>query len=148
MNWNLPDIVNQICLVLMFSALVVSTVTDIKRGEIPLFVFSLFGIACFSFQLIAGVFRIENILYGILVFGLYFVIAYFFQGGGGDAIFMSILAFVIRDEILIIMLIAHLLFLIPSFYAKMNKKREMLPFAPYVFTAYVIYYVYMFLVSS
>lgn len=122
-------------------SLFIATYTDIKTKTIPVFLFpaiSLIGVIYLSYQRNYDV--KSSFLFALFTFISYLILALFFNGGGGDIIMMTSLALLFNKEILYVILISHTIMCIVSFvlYVK-RKKKETLPFAPFVLVAYIIY---------
>lgn len=122
-------------------ALIVATYTDVKTKTIPVFLFpavSLFGVIYLLYQ---QNYEVKlSILFALFAFVSYLILALLFGGGGGDIIMMTALALLLNKDILYLILISHTIMCIVSFvlYIK-RKKKETLPFAPFVLVAYIIY---------
>ena len=127
--------------IIILLALFIATYTDTKTKTIPLFLFPSVSLLGVIYLLSQQNYEIKlSILFALFTFISYLILALFFNGGGGDVVMMTSLAFLLGKEILYIMFIGHTILCIVSFICYMRtKKKETLPFAPFVLVAYILY---------
>lgn len=127
--------------IIILLALFIATYTDTKTKTIPVFLFPsvlVLGVLCLIHN--GNLNLLSSFIFGIFAFISYLVLALFFHGGGGDVIMMTSLAFLLGKEILYIMFIGHTILCIVSLVRYIRtKKKETLPFTPFVLVAYIIY---------
>lgn len=127
--------------ILILLSLFIASYTDIKTKTIPVFLFPsvlLLGVFCLICNGNLNLF--SSFIFGVLIFVSYLIMALFFNGGGGDVIMMTSLAFLLEKEILYVMFIGHTILCIVSLICFIRtKKKEILPFAPFVLVAYILY---------
>lgn len=118
----------------MIIALCIATYTDIKKREIPLWVFPTISVIfiLIRFNDINWLNSITGLIIGIISFSF---LAWKFNGGGADIIMMASIGFILGPIILMhIVIFASLSCLL--YYA--YKKVTTVPYAPFVMTSYII----------
>ena len=121
----------------MLIALIIATVTDIKKREIPIWLFPLISVLFLIFhqQPINLTFSIVGCLIGIAAFT---IMALFFEGGGGDIIMMGSIGLMYGPIALaVIITISSFLCLIYRLYSKATT----VPYAPFVLLAYILFFI-------
>lgn len=119
----------------MLIALLYASYTDIKREEIPLWLFPSVSVlhTLIFYKSIVWKWSIIGLLIGVLSFTF---LAVFFNGGGGDIIMMGTLGFVIGPKnFMYITIISSILCL--CFY--ILKKVKKAPYVPFVALSYVFF---------
>lgn len=118
----------------MLLALIYAAYTDIKKQEIPIFLFP----ALMLLYTVIGYNDIiwKNAIFGSVIGCISFVfLALFFGGGGGDIIMMSCIGFIYGPEILAhIIIVASVLCILYYLIKKTNKA----PYAPFVLLSYIL----------
>ena len=118
----------------MLIALIIAACVDMKKREIPLWVFPLLSamFVVIRFESIA----LSNVLGAVIAAAAFAVLAVFFHGGGGDMIMMTTVGFILGIEVLsYIILIASILCLI---YSAIKKTEKNIPYAPFVLCGYLV----------
>ena len=130
--------------------LIIAAVFDACEGRIPIFLFPcLFGLFA-PLVVLTGDYNLLNSFAGLFV-GLlcFYIMAQFFDGGGGDILMMSVLGFCLGVEKLIYVILlagcAYLLFALAVAAFRLIRKKpvhEILtrqyPYAPFVLIGYAV----------
>lgn len=124
----------------VFFLLLVSSLTDIWKRIIPIWVCIGSCIAALGLQLLYGLswqHVAMSVLSGLLLAAIFLVNALFFEGGGGDCILaFSMGVYLGARAGLAIILISCLLLLV---YCLITKRREACPLAPFLLTGTIFY---------
>ena len=122
--------------IIIFFLLIYISYYDLRFKEIPLEVLAISTLLLFPFSIRdIGI----QLMCAVIVFGIYLLLAAFYQGGGGDVILMSCMALLIGKGIFHIMFVSHVLFLFCALYIRLRRKKETgIPFAPFVLLGYSI----------
>lgn len=120
-----------------------ATYKDIKTLEVPIY---LFFITTAAITLIRMLMQptynwIDSVL-GLIVCGLvYFLLALFFEGGGGDIVMMAMIGWClgIRNALFVVMFASFIYFIWLMF---TSNKKKTLPYAPGVFVGCVTTFVF------
>jgi len=138
----------QICTVVAITvALVIATYFDCKGGTIPIFLFPILPAIILSLSIASGQINIVNSLIGLLIGAVTFwALAFFFDGGGGDIVMMSVLGWCLGVRGIIILILASSVIyavfatIVIGVYAIKKRAKEALkkqyPFAPFVLTGF------------
>lgn len=117
-------------------ALMIATITDIYKQEIPIYLFPIACIICTLFTIP----KLENFI-GALILGITFLLfAVFGNNGGGDVIMMAVVGYQLGiRKALWCALIAYLLYAIYAviYYLIKKNKHKSFPFAPFALIGYL-----------
>ena len=133
--------------IIILIALAIASFTDIRKGEIPIWVFPSAAILVSTVRCWEGSFDLMASLIGFFIyFSIYILFALFGKSGGGDAIMMGIMGFMIYAyptlKVIIISLVAYIVTVIAIVISKGaeldRSKRLQLPYAPFVGICYAV----------
>ena len=133
--------------IIILIALAIASFTDIRKGEIPIWLFPSAIILVCTTRLWEGSFELFPSLIGFFVwFTLYILFALFAGSGGGDAIMMGSMGFMIYAfptlKVTIISIAVYILTVVAIVISKGSeldrKKRIQLPYAPFVGIGYAV----------
>ena len=133
--------------IIILITLAIASFTDIRKGEIPLWLFPSSIILVCTVRLWEGSFELLSSLIGFFVwFTLYILFALFAGSGGGDAIMMGSMGFMIYAfptlKVTIISIAVYILTVVAIVISKGSeldrKKRIQLPYAPFVGIGYAV----------
>ena len=133
--------------IIILITLAIASFTDIHKGEIPLWLFPSSIILVCTVRLSEGSFELLPSLIGFFVwFTLYILFALFAGSGGGDAIMMGSMGFMIYAfptlKVTIISIAVYILTVVAIVISKGSeldrKKRIQLPYAPFVGIGYAV----------
>lgn len=121
----------------LIAVLLYSTVTDIRRHELPIemFLLAILPLGVIGQILCEGPDLFEVIGITTVVAGCYLILALFFDGGGGDVIMMTSMAVCLGNRMIIIVAIATVLLFI---YRITIKREAQIPYAPFVTVGFAI----------
>lgn len=120
----------------MVFALLIASITDIKKREIPIWLFPLMSVL---YVLINNNINLTYCLTGLLIGVISFsILAWKFSGGGGDIIMMGSIGFILGPKILMHVTIAASA--LCGIYAVVSnaKSNERIPYAPFVTFSYIL----------
>lgn len=121
----------------MLIALLLASGTDIKKNEIPIWLFPLLSVLfiIYRFSYINWIYAIIGLMIGIVS---YTIMALKFDGGGGDIIMMGSIGFILGPKILLhiacVSSICCLMYYIV-------KKTKTAPYAPFVTISYILCFI-------
>ncbi|MBP1535707.1 MAG: hypothetical protein IK990_14975 [Ruminiclostridium sp.] len=133
--------------IIILIALAIASFTDIRKGEIPIWVFPSAAILVCAVRFWEGSFDLMASLIGFFIyFSLYILFALFAESGGGDAIMMGSMGFMIYAyptlKVIIISLVVYVVTVIAIVISKGaeldRSKRLQLPYAPFVGIGYAV----------
>lgn len=120
----------------MLIGLVLASITDTKKREIPIWLFPSLVAVYITLHVAMGTMQWINSLVGLFIGALAFTIAaLFFQGGGGDILMMSAIGFVYGPVILSHITIGASIGCI-CYYCITKQKN--IPYAPIVLISYIL----------
>lgn len=121
--------------IVVFILLSVSTVTDIRKKEIPIFLWVISTVVTVGLMIFLGSFQYINLITAFALAILFFIEAKFFNGGGGDIVMMSCIGLLLGIPSLHITLISVVTVLIFYFLSRSwddEFDTTEIPIAPYV----------------
>jgi len=129
--------------------LLIATYFDCKDGTIPILLFPLLPALIVPISVIYGQPEIINSLIGMLIgAATFFILAIWFEGGGGDILMMGVLGWCLGIRgILILILVSSVTYTIFAtavigVYAMQKRTKEALrnqyPFAPFVLAGFIL----------
>jgi leader peptidase (prepilin peptidase)/N-methyltransferase len=118
----------------MLIALIMATFTDIKRREIPIWIFPTLSVLFIILNFSQMNWK-ESFVGFSLAFLSFLFLAIFFEGGGGDIIMMSCMGFILGiKNITYIIIFSSMLCILYYFITKKNDS----PYAPFALGGYLI----------
>ena len=134
---------------ILFLFLTVAAVYDATTGEIPIYLFPVLWAFCLPFTFFSYQFNLLDSIIGCLIsVGVFFVLAVFFNGGGGDILMMGAVGWCLGIcGTVYLILLSSLLYLIFSFgvfgYRLIKRKplnilTQQYPYAPFVLCGYIV----------
>lgn len=133
--------------IIILIALAIASFTDIRKGEIPVWVFPSAAILVCTVRFWEGSFDLMSSIIGFFIyFTIYILFALFAKSGGGDAIMMGSMGFMIYAyptlKVIIISLLVYIVTVIAIVISKGaeldRSKRLQLPYAPFVGIGYAV----------
>ena len=133
--------------IIILIALAIASFTDIRKGEIPVWVFPSAAILVCTVRFWEGSFDLMSSIIGFFIyFTIYILFALFAKSGGGDAIMMGSMGFMIYAyptlKVIIISLLVYIVTVIAIVISKGaeldRNKRLQLPYAPFVGIGYAV----------
>ena len=122
----------------MLIAMIIASITDMKKKEIPIFLFPLFTTIFITINH-AVIHPIDSLL-GFVIGAISFsILAWKFSGGGGDIIMMSCIGAAYGTKILShIIIISSILILVYYIIMKIQKEtKRTVPYAPFVTISFI-----------
>ncbi len=133
--------------IIILTSLAIASFTDIKKGEIPIWLFPSATILVCVVRFWDGSFDIMSSAIGFFIyFTIYNMFALFAKSGGGDAIMMGSIGFMIYAyptlKVIIISVVVYIVTVIAIVISKGaeldRRKRLQLPYAPFVGIGYAV----------
>lgn len=135
----------------MFIALIIASVTDVKNRRIPIWIFPIATFASLMIKVATNEFSVYEgdilrmAIGGISFFIMFVLLALFAKGGGGDAIMMACIGTIMYFfDTMLISLYAALLYIVFAVVLKLVKGKNIslrklkVPFVPFVTGGFVV----------
>ena len=118
--------------------MIIASITDIKKREIPIFLFPLFTVLFFiiNHSVIHPIDSLFGFLIGLISFS---ILAWKFSGGGGDIIMMSCIGAAYGTKILshIVIISSFMILLYYLIIKKPKNTKRTVPYAPFVTISFI-----------
>lgn len=135
--------------ILVLLTLAIAAVCDAETGQIPMFLFPVLWALCLPLTFFSYQFDLVDSVVGCLIgVGIFFVLAIFFDGGGGDILMMGVVGWClgIRETVYLILLssLFYLIFTLSVFGYRLTKGKpgniltSQYPYAPFVLCGYIV----------